>query len=75
MTLNILVRTLGTHGGTERFTYGFVEWAVAQGHAICVHSVWVARHIEGVEYRPIALHSRGSSVEAYKSYLEFMGAM
>ena len=59
MTLNVLVRTLGTHGGTERFTHGFARWAVKKGHSICVHSVWVEHGVEGVEHEAIPLKSRG----------------
>ena len=53
MTLNVLVRTLGTHGGTERFTHGFARWAVEKGHSVSVHSVWVEHGIEGVEHEAI----------------------
>ena len=59
MTLHVLVRTLGIHGGTERFTHGFVHWAVQNGHSICVHSVRVENPIDGITHQPIPIYTRG----------------
>ncbi len=59
--LGILVRTLGTQGGTERYVHGLVQHLRAQGHQPVVYVERVARPIEGVEVRLLDAAVRGRS--------------
>lgn len=59
MRLGLLVRTLGTQGGTERFVHGLARWLVAQGHEVVAHVVDVEQPVEGVEVRPLPVRARG----------------
>ena len=59
MRLALIVRTLGTHGGTERFVHGLSAHLVAAGHAV---DVWCAAAEDippGVQARPLAVRARG----------------
>jgi UDP-glucose:(heptosyl)LPS alpha-1,3-glucosyltransferase len=61
MRLGILVRTLGTQGGTERYVHGLVQHLLALGHQPVVHAERVERPITGVELRPLDAAVRGRS--------------
>ena len=59
MRAALIVRTLGTHGGTERFTHGLARHLVAGGHAV---DVWCAAAEDtpaGVRVRRFPLRARG----------------
>lgn len=59
MRLALIVRTLGTHGGTERFVHGLCAWLRDAGHAV---DVWCARveiPVPGVQVRPLPIRARG----------------
>ncbi|MEL6341873.1 MAG: glycosyltransferase family 4 protein [Myxococcota bacterium] len=55
MRLALLVRTLGTMGGTERFVYGLARSLLAMGHRV---DVWCQRVDQ--ELRGVAVHALGA---------------
>lgn len=59
MSLHVFVRTLGIQGGTERFTHGFVRWAISQNKRIVIHCTKVEKPIKGARVELFPLHSRG----------------
>ncbi|MCB9777408.1 MAG: glycosyltransferase family 4 protein [Alphaproteobacteria bacterium] len=59
MKVGLLVRTLGTNGGTERFVHGFCRWLVSQGHEVVVHCAAVDGAVEGAEVRLLPVRARG----------------
>lgn len=61
MRLGLVVRTLGTQGGTERYVHGLARHLLAQGHEPVVFAERVDLAIEGVEVRPLRAAVRGRS--------------
>jgi UDP-glucose:(heptosyl)LPS alpha-1,3-glucosyltransferase len=57
--LALIVRTLGTHGGTERFVYGLAQWLRDAGHHIDVWCVHVEAPLPGITVRLMPLRARG----------------
>jgi UDP-glucose:(heptosyl)LPS alpha-1,3-glucosyltransferase len=59
MRVGLVLRRLSTHGGTERFTTGFVRWLLAQGHGVDVWCAGVDELPEGARFRPLDAGGRG----------------
>lgn len=63
LRLGLVVRTLGTDGGTERFVHGFARWLVDQGHAVRVMAVAAPQPVEGVEVALLPVRARGRAAK------------
>ena len=59
MRLALIVRTLGTHGGTERFVHGLAVWLRDAGARVDVWCVSVEQPVAGVTVRRMPFHARG----------------
>ena len=59
MKLALIVRTLGTHGGTERFVHGLATWLLRAGHDVDVWCAAVTEPIPGVRVQPLRVRARG----------------
>jgi len=57
--LGLLVRTLGTDGGTERFVHGFARWLLAHDQAVRVLAVAAPQPVDGAEVELLPVHARG----------------
>ncbi|MCK6506571.1 glycosyltransferase family 4 protein [Myxococcota bacterium] len=57
--IGLLVRTLGTSGGTERFVHGLAGHLRDHGFPVTAWVVDVAQEVEGVEVRRLVVPARG----------------
>lgn len=59
MRFGLLVRTLSTQGGTERFVHGLARHLLAHGHEVTAWVLAVEQEIEGVQVRRLSASARG----------------
>ncbi len=59
MNVALVVRRLGTHGGTERFGVGLARRLVAAGHAVTCLCERVETPVPGVRVEPVRVAGRG----------------
>lgn len=59
MKLALIVRTLGTHGGTERFVHGLSGWLRDAGHQVEIWCAAVESPVDGVTVNHLPMHARG----------------
>lgn len=59
MKLALIVRTLGTRGGTERFVFGLAKWLRDRGHQVAVWCEAVEQPLPGIRPRPLRANGRG----------------
>ena len=59
MNVALVVRRLGTHGGTERFGTGLARRLVAAGHEVTCLCERVETPVPGVRVAPVRVVGRG----------------